>query len=92
MYILIMNNKKDYYIYKIDKKKHKEYVKKYNDKHKADRHKKYLEFRNEQLRYYYLNEHNGASIPYKYLKQKDKELYNKTHSKKGILSFLKGGK
>jgi len=72
-----MDNENDYYISKISKKKHSEYCHKNYMKNKEKRHNQYIQFREKQKEYYDKRKANKQyPIPYKYLNQKDKQLYN----------------
>jgi len=63
---------KNKYVYKIDKDKKRDYNKRYYDKNKVKRHNQYLIFKNLQIEYYTKYNNDISKIPYKYLKQKDK--------------------
>ena len=73
-----MNNENEYYVSRVSKKKHNEYCRRYYQKTKEARHQKYMEFREKQKEWYAKRKDNPQyPIPYKYLTQKDKQLYNK---------------
>jgi len=89
-----MDNKKEYYLYKIPAEKHREYVRQYDLQHKKERHERYVKFKAMQDMYYKRYAQYNEPIPYKYLKQKDKRLYNKQPENfvKRVISGIFGGK